>query len=81
MTRPLIGISCYSERADYWIMRDDDVVLVPRTYVEMVLAAGGVPVLLAPIGTSFDQFRDYRARGDSFRRAARALAARPEESA
>ncbi|MEU9819915.1 gamma-glutamyl-gamma-aminobutyrate hydrolase family protein [Pseudonocardia alni] len=49
MTRPLIGISCYSERADYWIMRDDDVVLVPRTYVEMVLAAGGVPVLLAPV--------------------------------
>lgn len=41
MTRPLIGISCYSERADYWIMRDDDVVLVPRTYVDMVLAAAG----------------------------------------
>ncbi|GGR48501.1 UDP-N-acetylmuramoylalanine--D-glutamate ligase [Deinococcus seoulensis] len=33
-------------------------------------------VLLAPIGTSFDQFRDYRQRGDSFSRAARALAAR-----
>lgn len=32
-------------------------------------------VLLAPIGTSFDLFRDYRARGDSFTRAARELAA------
>ena len=30
-------------------------------------------VLLAPVGTSFDQFRDYAQRGDSFRRAARAL--------
>ncbi|MBB5378137.1 UDP-N-acetylmuramoylalanine--D-glutamate ligase [Deinococcus metalli] len=30
-------------------------------------------VLLAPIGTSFDQFRDYKARGDAFRRAAQAL--------
>lgn len=49
MTRPLIGISCYAERADYWIMRDDDVVLLPRTYVDMVLAAGGTPVLLAPV--------------------------------
>lgn len=36
---------------------------------------GGGTVLLAPIGTSFDQFRDYKARGDSFRRAALALAA------
>ncbi|WP_224388033.1 gamma-glutamyl-gamma-aminobutyrate hydrolase family protein [Pseudonocardia sp. ICBG1293] len=49
MRPPLIGISCYAERADYWIMRDDDVVLVPRSYVDMVLAAGGVPVLLAPV--------------------------------
>ncbi|WP_229784192.1 UDP-N-acetylmuramoyl-L-alanine--D-glutamate ligase [Deinococcus sedimenti] len=31
-------------------------------------------VLLAPIGTSFDQFRDYKARGEAFRRAALALA-------
>lgn len=31
-------------------------------------------VLLAPIGTSFDLFKDYQARGASFRRAALALA-------
>lgn len=34
---------------------------------------GSGTVLLAPVGTSFDQFRDYAQRGDSFRRAARAL--------
>ncbi|WP_309569662.1 UDP-N-acetylmuramoyl-L-alanine--D-glutamate ligase [Deinococcus sp.] len=35
-------------------------------------------VLLAPIGTSFDQFRDYKARGDAFRHAAHALATRTD---
>ena len=35
-------------------------------------------VLLAPIGTSFDLFQDYKARGESFRRAALALAAEVE---
>ncbi len=35
-------------------------------------------VLLAPIGTSFDLFTDYKARGESFRRAALALAAEVE---
>lgn len=36
---------------------------------------GAGTVLLAPVGTSFDQFRDYKARGESFRRAAQALCA------
>lgn len=36
------------------------------------VAEGGT-VLLAPIGTSFDAFKDYKARGQSFRRAALAL--------
>ena len=31
-------------------------------------------VLLAPIGTSFDLFKDYKARGASFARAAQAIA-------
>ena len=30
---------------------------------------GAGTVLLAPVGTSFDQFRDYKERGESFRRA------------
>jgi UDP-N-acetylmuramoylalanine--D-glutamate ligase len=34
----------------------------------------GGSVLLAPLGTSFDQFKDYKARGAAFSAAARALA-------
>lgn len=37
--------------------------------------ARGGSVLLAPLGTSFDQFRDYKARGAAFRAAAEDLAA------
>ncbi|HEX2863880.1 MAG TPA: cyanophycin synthetase, partial [Deinococcales bacterium] len=36
-------------------------------------AAPNGTVLLAPIGTSFDQFRDYRERGEAFAAAAREL--------
>ena len=35
---------------------------------------GGGTVLLAPIGTSFDLYRDYAERGEAFRRAAQAWA-------
>ncbi|MEF2278619.1 UDP-N-acetylmuramoyl-L-alanine--D-glutamate ligase [Deinococcus sp. YIM 134068] len=51
---------------------------VMREAVDLGFAAleGRGTVLLAPIGTSFDLFRDYKARGESFARAARALAAR-----
>jgi UDP-N-acetylmuramoylalanine--D-glutamate ligase len=38
-------------------------------------------VLLAPIGTSFDLFSDYRARGESFARAAQRLTAAQEAHA
>ncbi|GGI90707.1 UDP-N-acetylmuramoylalanine--D-glutamate ligase [Deinococcus wulumuqiensis] len=38
-------------------------------------AGGAGTVLLAPVGTSFDQFRDYQQRGESFRRAVQALLA------
>lgn len=41
---------------------------------EALGGAGGTgTVLLAPVGTSFDQFRDYQQRGASFRRAVQAL--------
>jgi UDP-N-acetylmuramoylalanine--D-glutamate ligase len=36
-------------------------------------AAPGEVVLLSPAGASFDQFRDYEARGDAFRAAVEAL--------
>ncbi len=37
-------------------------------------------VLLAPLGASFDQFEDYRARAEAFRRAAERLAAQKEDA-
>ena len=37
-------------------------------------AAPGEVVLLSPACASFDQFRDYEARGDAFRAAVEALA-------
>ena len=41
---------------------------------EALVGVGGAgTVLLAPVGTSFDQFRDYQQRGASFRRAVQAL--------
>jgi putative glutamine amidotransferase len=44
---PLIGITAYGERAAYGVW-DHDAVLLPRTYTDSVIAAGGVPVLLPP---------------------------------
>lgn len=45
--RPVIGISAYCEQAR-WGVWDQPAVLLPRNYVDQVLAAGGVPVLLPP---------------------------------
>jgi gamma-glutamyl-gamma-aminobutyrate hydrolase PuuD len=46
--RPLIGLTAYGERAAYGVW-DHDAVLLPRTYPDVVIAAGGVPVLLPPV--------------------------------
>ena len=46
-TRPLIGISTYSEQAK-WGSWDTGALLVPRRYADRVAAAGGIPVLLPP---------------------------------
>ncbi len=47
---------------------------VQAAYAALGGAAGQGTVLLAPIGTSFDLFKDYKARGASFKAAALALA-------
>ena len=52
--RPLIGITAYTERASYWVVEDEETVLVPRGYLDMVSAAGGTPVLLPPTGAAGD---------------------------
>ncbi len=49
----MIGLSAYAERARYWIM-DHDVVLLPRQYVDMISAAGGTPVVLPPTAAAAD---------------------------
>ncbi len=44
---PVIGLTGYCERAAFGVW-DVDTVLLPRSYIDMVADAGGVPVLLAP---------------------------------
>jgi putative glutamine amidotransferase len=46
-TRPVIGISAYSQNAQ-WGNWDLPAVLLPRRYTDMVSRAGGLPVLLPP---------------------------------
>ncbi|WP_034418590.1 UDP-N-acetylmuramoyl-L-alanine--D-glutamate ligase [Deinococcus frigens] len=53
---------------------DGDATMRAAARAGLEALAGEGTVLLAPVGTSFDQFRDYAQRGDSFRRAALALA-------
>src|ERR1700739_556255 len=45
--RPVIGISAYSQNAR-WGSWDQPAVLLPRRYADMVIQAGGLPVLLPP---------------------------------
>ena len=49
-SKPIIGISTYVETAR-WGVWDTPAALIPRTYVDCVVAAGGVPVLLPSVGT------------------------------
>jgi putative glutamine amidotransferase len=46
---PLIGVSCYLERASFGVWDIPSAVL-PRGYLDGVVAAGGMPVLLPPVG-------------------------------
>ncbi len=50
--RPLIGITTYLERTTFGIW-DLDATLLPRQYADTVARAGGIPVLLPPIGQGF----------------------------
>lgn len=47
--RPVIGITTYLERTRYTAW-DLDAAVLPRTYFDVVAAAGGNPVLLPPLG-------------------------------
>jgi putative glutamine amidotransferase len=50
--RPLIGITTYLERTRFGIW-ELDATLLPREYADTVVRAGGVPVLLPPVGQGF----------------------------
>ena len=45
---PVIGLSAYSEPAQ-WAVWNAPAVLLPASYVQQVTAAGGIPVLLPPL--------------------------------
>ncbi len=46
--RPVIGLTAYGEQVAYGVWHHD-AVLLPTTYPDVVVAAGGVPVLLPPM--------------------------------
>ncbi|MDI2127435.1 gamma-glutamyl-gamma-aminobutyrate hydrolase family protein [Yinghuangia seranimata] len=48
MSRPVIGITVYSEQAK-WAAWDVQATLLPQAYVDRVAAAGGLPVLLPSV--------------------------------
>jgi len=51
-TPPLIGLSSYVGPASWRTWRDVPAALVPHAYVDHVLAAGGIPVIVPPAATS-----------------------------
>lgn len=51
-SRPLIGLTTYLEPTEFGVWQVDAAVL-QRSYVDAVLNAGGVPVLLPPAGDRF----------------------------
>lgn len=52
MAPPLIGLSSYVEPASWRNWREVPAALVPQAYLDHVLAAGGVPVIVPPAATS-----------------------------
>ncbi|MGA2838384.1 MAG: gamma-glutamyl-gamma-aminobutyrate hydrolase family protein [Acidimicrobiales bacterium] len=48
-TRPLIGVTSYRQDTRWWSW-DRDAAVVPGVYLDMVVAAGGWPVLIPPTG-------------------------------
>jgi len=55
--RPVIGLTAYATRAAYGVW-DTDVTLLPRSYGDAVVAAGGVPVLLPALPGAVEDVLD-----------------------
>jgi putative glutamine amidotransferase len=50
VSKPVIGITSYVEPASWGAWKQVPAALVPNAYVEHVRAAGGIPVVLPPLG-------------------------------
>jgi putative glutamine amidotransferase len=53
-SKPLVGLTTYIERARFGVWETDSAVL-HRVYVDGIVRAGGVPVLLPPAGDGYAQ--------------------------
>jgi putative glutamine amidotransferase len=56
--RPVIGVTSYSEPASWGQWTRVPAVLVPRRYIDFVESAGGLPVVLPPLGEQPDPADD-----------------------
>jgi putative glutamine amidotransferase len=52
--RPVIGLTSYLEPAKFLVW-ETEAVLLHRVYVDCVVAAGGIPVLLPPVSDAYDR--------------------------
>lgn len=53
-SKPIIGLTSYLEPAKFLVW-ETEAVLLHRVYVDCVVAAGGIPVLLPPVSDAYDQ--------------------------
>jgi gamma-glutamyl-gamma-aminobutyrate hydrolase PuuD len=53
LQRPIIGLSAYGDHTRYGVWAHQTV-LLPHTYIDVVVAAGGAPLLLPPVATSVE---------------------------
>jgi putative glutamine amidotransferase len=53
-SKPVIGLTTYLEPAKFLVW-ETEVALLHRVYVDCVVAAGGIPVLLPPVSDAYDR--------------------------
>ena len=53
-SKPVIGLTSYLEPAKFLVW-ETEAVLLHRVYVDCVVAAGGIPVLLPPVSDAYDR--------------------------
>lgn len=54
MSRPLIGITCYVESASWAVWSEVRASLIPQTYIDQVVRAGGRPLIIPPLSSAPD---------------------------